>query len=82
MSQVLDILKRDKELFYNEYNKHLYEKNEYNFDNFPYDDRKRFEEQNKIVDLCGKTTIIKAPAGFGKTLIGLLFASKHKEKTI
>lgn len=73
---------RDKELFYNEYNKHLYKENEYNFDNFPYNDRKRFEEQNKIVDLCGKTTIVKAPAGFGKTLIGLLFAAKHKEKTI
>lgn len=44
----------------------------------------RFNEQldisNKIEK--DKTTIIKAPTGFGKTLVGLLWFARHKEKML
>lgn len=33
----------------------------------------RFDLQKKIVNSCEKTTVIKAPAGFGKSLIGVLW---------
>lgn len=42
----------------------------------------RFEEQKSIVDKTGKTSLIKAPAGFGKTLLGLLWGLRNKERII
>ena len=42
----------------------------------------RFILQQSIVDLCGKTTQINAPAGFGKTLLGLLWGFKSNRKLI
>lgn len=58
--------------------------NNFELKDFPYGNEniKRWEKQNEIVDNCGKTTIVKAPAGFGKTLIAMIWLSKDKRKTI
>ena len=59
--------------------------NPYSFENMPFKDEdsvKRFKVQNSIVDECGKTSIAKAPGGFGKTLLGLLWSIKSNKKTI
>lgn len=58
--------------------------NSFKLTNFPYGNENidRWNKQNEIVEHCGKTTIIKAPAGFGKTLIGMIWASKNNRKTI
>lgn len=45
-------------------------------------DMNRFSKQKNIVESCGKTTIINAPAGFGKTMIGILWALKTNKKII
>lgn len=42
----------------------------------------RFDIQLKIVDDIGKTTIVKAPAGFGKTLIGVLYSLIKSKKRL
>jgi len=44
----------------------------------------RFEIQNKISNIClkNKTTIIKANAGFGKTLMGILWTLRSNKKLI
>lgn len=47
-----------------------------------YDGTERFNNQLSIVDEVGKTTIINAPAGFGKTVIGLLWGLKRNNKKI
>ena len=36
-------------------------------------DPQRFDLQKDIVSQCDRTTLVKAPAGFGKTMIGLLW---------
>lgn len=47
------------------------------FKQSPYDDVVRFNRQREIVGCCDKTTVIKAPAGFGKTLTGLIWGSNE-----
>tara|TARA_R110000782_G_scaffold270273_1_gene370187 strand:+ start:9471 stop:11717 length:2247 start_codon:yes stop_codon:yes gene_type:complete len=47
-----------------------------------YDNTARYDEQKNIVTQTNKTTIIKAPAGFGKTMIGLLWGLQNKKKLI
>lgn len=42
----------------------------------------RFSEQMDIVNSIHGTTILKAPAGFGKTIVGLSWALKHDKKII
>jgi CRISPR-associated endonuclease Cas3-HD len=42
----------------------------------------RFTEQNSIIDSTAKTTQVNAPAGFGKTLLGILSAVKRKRRVI
>ena len=43
----------------------------------------RFNKQKEIIDSINKhTSIIKAPAGFGKTLLGLLWGLKHEKKIL
>lgn len=42
----------------------------------------RFITQLSIVEDIGHTTIVKAPAGFGKTLIGLLYSLKKSNKKL
>lgn len=42
----------------------------------------RFERQKSIVSNIGQTTVVKSPAGSGKTLIGVLWSLKHREKVI
>ena len=63
---------------------HIIKKQIY-YEKSPYDND-RFKRQEKIVfDINNSkknTFIIKAPAGFGKTLIGLLFSFKRNKKTI
>jgi CRISPR-associated endonuclease Cas3-HD len=51
-----------------------------NINNFYENDR--FEIQKEISNTQEKTSIIKAPAGFGKTLIGLLWSLKSKKKLL
>lgn len=40
-------------------------------------DSKRFNIQKSIVEDCDRTTVVKAPAGFGKSLIGLMWGAKQ-----
>jgi CRISPR-associated endonuclease Cas3-HD len=42
----------------------------------------RYENQKNIVKETEGTSIVKAPAGFGKTLIGILWGLKNNKKTI
>jgi len=42
----------------------------------------RFIQQESIINDIGKTTVIKAPAGFGKTLLGLLWNFKSDNRLI
>lgn len=44
--------------------------------------KERFTLQTEIVDNIEKTTIVKAPAGFGKTLIGLLYSLLKSNKKL
>jgi CRISPR-associated endonuclease/helicase Cas3 len=52
--------------------------------NTKFDGSERFENQKQIVNSIeeGKTTIIKAPAGFGKTLLGVMWGFKSNKKVI
>lgn len=46
-------------------------------------DGERYDNQKLISESCSdNTTIIKAPAGYGKTLVGLLWSSLNNKKTI
>lgn len=54
----------------------------YSILSYPVGDGERFSKQLQIVEDCGKDTLLKAPAGFGKTLTGLLWASKSNKKLI
>jgi len=61
----------------------------YNFVNYNFDFSKhkyfgseRFTQQLEIVDSTLKTTQINAPAGFGKTLLGMLWAFKRNKRVI
>lgn len=45
-------------------------------------DEDRFITQKEIINNCENTTIVKAPAGFGKTMVGLLWSTKNNKKTI
>jgi CRISPR-associated endonuclease Cas3-HD len=47
-----------------------------------YDNTDRFIEQENIVNETGKTSIINAPAGFGKTVLGLLWGFRNNKKII
>jgi hypothetical protein len=47
-----------------------------------YDNTPRYLEQQEIVKACKQTTIVKAPAGFGKTIIGLLWGLRNNKKLI
>lgn len=48
----------------------------------PYQPEDRFILQQEISNKCGQTTIIKAPAGFGKTMIGVIWASLNNRKNL
>ena len=41
-------------------------------------DKSRFDLQNDIINKCEKTTLVKATAGFGKSLIGVMWGLKQK----
>lgn len=45
-------------------------------------DKERLQNQIAIVNQIVDTTIVKAPAGFGKTILGLLWQLKTKKKVI
>lgn len=47
-----------------------------------FNNSERLSKQNEIISECGKTTIINAPAGFGKTIMGLLWGFKNDKKII
>lgn len=51
-------------------------------DKCKYDNTPRYIEQQEIVKECKQTTIVKAPAGFGKTMIGLLWGLRNGKKLI
>lgn len=62
--------------------------NSYNIDlnldleSFDFAKEERYKEQRDIISNTERTTLIKAPAGFGKTLLGLLWVKKHNKRTI
>jgi CRISPR-associated endonuclease Cas3-HD len=64
---VLDKVKREVDI---DIKTHIYHGNE------------RFDIQLDIINSIGKTTIVKAPAGFGKTLIGLLRSLSISKKKL
>lgn len=37
-------------------------------------DTKRLDNQKEIISKCGRVSVVKAPAGFGKTLVGLMWS--------
>lgn len=48
-----------------------------------YEDNRYYEQLKTIDDIINnKTTVYKAPAGYGKTLIGLLWAAKSNKKLL
>lgn len=53
-----------------------------NINDCQYLNTERFDEQLEISNEIKKTTLLKAPTGFGKTLVGLLWFAKHKEKIL
>lgn len=69
---VLDKIINDKVI---KNNKHIINKS-------PYQPEDRFILQLEIGKKCEQTTVIKAPAGFGKTLVGLIWASLNNRKTL
>jgi len=50
--------------------------------NWEYKNTNRSKEQISIVEKCNGTTQLNAPAGFGKTIIGLLWGLKRTKKII
>jgi len=49
--------------------------------NTPYNNY-RYNEQINISNNCGQTTILNGPAGFGKTVVGLLWSKQTNKKLI
>jgi CRISPR-associated endonuclease Cas3-HD len=68
--------------FEGEFKKRLKKNNNFIITDYKGKSDDRFIKQLSIKDSCEKTTIIKAPAGFGKTVLGLLWASKSDNKLI
>jgi len=59
--------------------------NKFLFEVCHFPDDKRFKEQKKIINDIkdeDKTTIIKAPTGFGKTMLGLMWSEKSDKKLL
>lgn len=50
--------------------------------NHTYQGSERFQKQVEITDEADKTTLVKAPAGFGKTLLGLLWSMKSNKRLV
>lgn len=46
--------------------------NEYN--------KARFKKQSDVLKSCGKTTVVRGPAGFGKTVVGLMWALNQEDQ--
>lgn len=51
-------------------------------ENYQQIDIERLNKQLEIVEETGKTTITNAPAGFGKTMIGILWGIRNNKKII
>lgn len=47
-----------------------------------FDDSPRFKLQYDIINQANGTTLIKAPAGFGKTIMGVMWSLKYNKKVI
>ena len=50
--------------------------------NWVFKDSERSKRQIEIIDKCAGTTMVNAPAGFGKTIMGLLWGLKRNKKII
>ena len=61
-----------------DYIKDFIKKEKFVLDINPEFDNERFKIQQDIVSKCGKTTIINAPGGYGKTIMGILWSNKTK----
>jgi len=57
-------------------------KNETKITETKFDGTPRLNKQKEIVELAENTTIIKAPAGFGKTIMGVMWSFKYKKKVV
>jgi CRISPR-associated endonuclease Cas3-HD len=49
---------------------------------YPSNGTLRFEKQLDVVNKSGQTTLVKGPAGFGKTLAAIMWAAKSNKKLI
>lgn len=56
--------------------------NSINIENCGYFNTSRFNKQLEVSEKIERTTIVKAPTGYGKTLVGLLWFAKHKQKIL
>jgi CRISPR-associated endonuclease Cas3-HD len=65
-----------------EYNKRLLKDTKFKIDTYSGGLSERFLKQLNISETCGETTIVKAPAGFGKTLLGLMWNKDSDKKLI
>ena len=70
--------------FKEEVDKYFRASEKINITSSKFDGSKRYELQKSIVNQIkeGKTTLVKAPAGFGKTLLGLMWGLKTGQKQI
>lgn len=59
-----------------------YKGNNLNFDICPFPTQERFITQKEVIVNTDKTTVIKAPTGYGKTMMGLLWYEKTNKKTL
>lgn len=55
---------------------------QFDYSNHIYSENERFVQQKNIITQIDRTTILKAPAGFGKTLTGLLWSFSRDKKLI
>lgn len=53
---------------------------DFKIDVCPFKNSERFDKQKEIVSKAGRWSAIKAPAGFGKTLIGLMWIASSEDR--
>jgi len=56
--------------------------NPLNLEVCPFDDDTRFNKQKEVIAKTDKTSVIKAPTGYGKTMMGLMWYEKTNKKTL
>lgn len=80
--RITSIIEEKNTTFEFEYNLRLLKSDNFDIDSYGGELTTRFNHQLEISQKINNTTIVKAPAGFGKTLLGLLWNKKSSFKLI